>query len=289
MLLFKKNEDLQKHVSYLKNDGKSIGFVPTMGALHEGHLSLLRRAKKETDFSVCSIFVNPNQFNDAADLENYPRTPAEDVALLLEVGCDALYMPSVTEVYPSKLELPEPPDLGYLAKPMEGMHRPGHFEGMAQVVRRLLDIVKPERLFMGQKDYQQFAIVRFMLFEMHSNVEIVLCPIVRETDGLAMSSRNVRLTAAQRQLAPLIYQTLSDAKTKVHSHFPKDIMAEAMQQMRVDGMEPEYFEIVDGHTLRPIQLFEDTDYAVACTAAKLGEIRLIDNLILKGGAETGTA
>jgi pantoate--beta-alanine ligase len=287
MLLFKKNEDLQKHISSLKADGKSIGFVPTMGALHDGHLSLLHRSKKQTDFTVCSIFVNPSQFNDAADLQNYPRTPSEDVAMLLEAGCDALYMPAVAEVYPANLKVPPPPDLGYLAQPMEGKHRPGHFEGMAQVVRRLLDIVAPDKLFMGQKDFQQFTIVRQMLLQLKSNVQIVLCPIVREADGLAMSSRNTRLTEAQRQLAPLIYRTLSEAKAKVHSHFPKNIMAEAMRQLAVEGMEPAYFEIVDGNSLKPINLFEDTDYAVACAAAKLGAVRLIDNMVLKGGDETG--
>jgi pantoate--beta-alanine ligase len=170
---------------------------------------------------------------------------------------------------------------------MEGKHRPGHFEGMAQVVRRLLDIVAPDKLFMGQKDFQQFTIVRQMLLQLKSNVQIVLCPIVREADGLAMSSRNTRLTEAQRQLAPLIYRTLSEAKAKVHSHFPKNIMAEAMRQLAVEGMEPAYFEIVDGNSLKPINLFEDTDYAVACAAAKLGAVRLIDNMVLKGGDETG--
>jgi pantoate--beta-alanine ligase len=196
-------------------------------------------------------------------------------------------MPAVAEVYPANLKVPPPPDLGYLAQPMEGKHRPGHFEGMAQVVRRLLDIVAPDKLFMGQKDFQQFTIVRQMLLQLKSNVQIVLCPIVREADGLAMSSRNTRLTEAQRQLAPLIYRTLSEAKAKVHSHFPKNIMAEAMRQLAVEGMEPAYFEIVDGNSLKPINLFEDTDYAVACAAAKLGAVRLIDNMVLKGGDETG--
>ncbi|MCB0520467.1 MAG: pantoate--beta-alanine ligase [Lewinellaceae bacterium] len=283
MLLFKKNKDLALELALHKAEGKTVGFVPTMGALHEGHLSLIRRAKKETDVVVCSIFINPSQFNDASDLEKYPRTPAQDTALLLDVGCDILYMPAVEEVYPPLLKLPAPPDLGYLAKPMEGAHRPGHFEGMAQVVRRLLDIVNPEKLFMGQKDFQQFTIVRHMLYQLKSKVEIVLCPIVREADGLAMSSRNVRLTPEQRQLAPLIFKILSGAKEKVHSHFPKDIMREALEQLSVHGMVPEYFDIVDGHSLEPLDLFEDTDYAVACTAVNLGGIRLIDNLILKGG------
>ena len=281
MLLFKKVIDLQRFLASEKKPGLKTGFVPTMGALHEGHLSLIRRSLEETDVTVCSIFVNPTQFNDPSDLEKYPRTPEKDMELLLNAGCQILFMPGVEEIYPSKTTALPAFDFGQLDKRMEGAHRPGHFDGVVKVVKRLLDIVKPHRLFMGQKDFQQVAIIREMLNQLRSNIHLVMCPIIREPDGLAMSSRNVRLTPEQRALAPLIHQTLLEVKQKMHSDFPDQMAAEAIRQLSVPGLEPEYFEIVDGKTLEPIQLLEDTDFAVACTAVRLGTIRLLDNMILK--------
>ncbi|MEK7257413.1 MAG: pantoate--beta-alanine ligase [Bacteroidota bacterium] len=283
MLLFKKAADLHSHLEKVRHEGISIGFVPTMGALHEGHLSLIRQAKQATGCCVCSIFVNPTQFNDPSDLEKYPRTPERDMELLLSEGCDVLFMPPVEEVYPPGKNPSVPVELGFLDKPMEGAHRPGHFTGVAQVVSRLLDLVQPDNLYLGQKDFQQAAIVREMLEQTQSPVKLVVCATVREADGLAMSSRNVRLTPEQRAKAPLIYQTLLEAKQKLPSQSPRQIEEAAMKNLSSDGMLPEYFEVVDGKTLRSVEAFESVDFVVACTAVKLGDVRLIDNLILKNG------
>lgn len=281
MHLFKKIADLGHFLDAKKQDGASIGFVPTMGALHQGHAALIRQSVAETDFTVCSIFVNPTQFNESSDLDKYPRTPEKDIPLLIEAGCNVLFMPSVEEVYPNGQKSDLQLDFNDLDTRMEGEHRPGHFAGMAQVVNRLLEIVKPNQLFMGQKDYQQFAIVQEMIEQLNLPVRLTMCATVREADGLAMSSRNLRLTPAQRVLAPIIFQTLSDAKANIHSQFPSDIQAAAMRALKVPGMEPEYFEIVDGKTLQPVVIMEDHEQAVACTAVRLGDIRLIDNMVLK--------
>lgn len=281
MLLFKKVEDLQLYLQTQREKNNSIGFVPTMGALHEGHLSLFENCLQKSDISVGSIFVNPTQFNDPSDLVKYPRTPERDIEMLADVGCHVLFMPPVEEVYPIGLKLPEVLDFGYLDQPMEGAHRPGHFQGMAQVVRRLLEIVQPDYLFMGQKDYQQFAIVKEMLRQLKLKIDLVMCPIIRENDGLAMSSRNMRLTKESRLLAPKIFQALNLAKEKINAHFPREIEKEAIATLSIPGMAPEYFEIVDGYTLHPVELFEEVDVAVACTAVMVGDIRLIDNIVLK--------
>lgn len=279
MLLLKKVAALQKYLQAQIDYGQSIGFVPTMGALHQGHLSLIKNSKRETDISVCSIFVNPTQFNDSSDLDKYPRTISADIEKLESSECDVLFFPSVDEVYPNE---PEPInlDFGYLDQPMEGANRPGHFAGMAQVVKRLLDIVKPHKLFMGQKDYQQAAIVRNMLSQLEMDVKLVVCPIVRENDGLAMSSRNVRLSKTQREMAPLISKTLIYAKSVIETAPIGEIEKEAMKRLTITGMKSEYFEIVDGITLEPVSDVSNSNLIVACTAVNLGDIRLIDNMIL---------
>lgn len=282
MLLFKNVKDLQAYLENERKKGQSIGFIPTMGALHNGHLSLFRKSISSADLTVGCIFVNPTQFNEKEDLKKYPRTPEKDMEMLIEVGCDVLFMPSVEEVYPNGQVEENPIDFGYLDKPMEGANRPGHFAGMAQVVNRLLEIVGPDYLFMGQKDFQQFAIVKDMLKQLDSNVNLVMCPIIREEDGLAMSSRNVRLTKEQRRMAPNIHRVLNIAKEKIHSFFPQQIQEEAMKMLDVEGMKPEYFEIVDGTTLKPVELVEDVEVVVACVAVRVGDIRLIDNMVLKG-------
>ena len=281
MYLFKNIADLRRHLDQKKRMGKTVGFVPTMGALHAGHTSLIRQSATETDSTVCSIFVNPTQFNEATDLAKYPRTPENDIALLLDAGCSVLFMPEVEEVYPDGQQSSIHLDFGYLDNLMEGAHRPGHFAGVAQVMKRLLDIVQPQQLFMGQKDYQQFAIVQHMLKGLEMPVKLTMCNTVREADGLAMSSRNTHLTTEQRVLAPLIYQTLGEAKAKIHNELPDSIKSAAMKSLAVPGMEPEYFEIVDGRTLQPVSIFEDHEYVVACTAVKVGTVRLIDNLVMK--------
>lgn len=281
MHIFKQIKDLERYLAARRKEGKSIGFVPTMGALHQGHISLLRKSKAGTDCTVCSIFVNPTQFNEASDLDRYPRTPEKDILMLTQAGCQVLFMPSVEEVYPGgKLPVLNL-DFGHLATTMEGAHRPGHFQGVAQVMKRLMDIVRPDKLFMGQKDFQQVTVVGYLLSAVSPNAKLVVCPTIRESDGLAMSSRNTRLSPEQRALAPLIFQALTNAASKIHSHFPRDIQQEALEMLAVPGIEVEYFEVVDGRSLRPIELFEDTNFAVACTAIRMGEIRLIDNLVLK--------
>jgi len=282
MLLYKNVKDLQAHLEKLREEGKTIGFVPTMGALHEGHLSLINKAKEINDCTVCCIFVNPTQFNEASDLTKYPRTPGKDVDLLAGVGCEVIFMPPVEEVYPKGENFDVSFDFEGLDMPMEGANRPGHFAGVAQIVHRLLDIVQPDHIYMGQKDFQQYSIIRRMLALMNSKTKIVMCDIVREADGLAKSSRNVRLTAEHRAIAPKIQEILQAAKSKIHSHFPQQIEEEAMAQLRaIEGFKPEYFTIAHGRTLRPFEVFEDVDFAVACTAVWAGKVRLIDNVILK--------
>lgn len=281
MILFKKEYQIQNYLDALKLDKKSIGIVPTMGALHDGHLSLIRKAKEENDCVVCSIFVNPTQFNAVADLEKYPRTAAKDIELLASVDTDILLMPSVEEVYPEGLDTTLKLDFGKLATTMEGEFRPGHFDGMAQVVNRFLNMVQPNSLYMGQKDFQQITIVRNMLTQLESKVKLVMCPIMRYEDGLAMSSRNVRLTPENRNLAVKISQTLSEVKKLVGNKTPKEVKSWAMQELSIPEFKPEYFEIVDGITLQPIDEFNETNFAVACTAVWAGDVRLIDNMVLK--------
>ena len=282
MLLFKRIIDLQKYLNSLKSKGLQVGFIPTMGALHKGHESLIARSKAENEVTIASIFVNPTQFNDAKDLNRYPRTPERDVEMLTEAGCDVLFMPEASEIYPQGTTPSVKFNFGKLDKVLEGTFRPGHFDGMAQVVHRLLDIIKPNRLYMGQKDFQQFTIVASMLEQTKSKTELIMCEIVREKDGLAMSSRNTRLSPEDRIKATLIYKTLHDAADMVGDYSPSEIQKIAVGKLRLEqDFKLEYFEIIDGRTLLPIRLFEDTDFAVAVTAVWVGDVRLIDNMILK--------
>jgi pantoate--beta-alanine ligase len=282
MLLFKRVADLQRYLNPLREKGGSIGIVPTMGALHKGHISLIDRSKAANDITVATVFVNPTQFNDPKDLEKYPRTAEKDMEMLVEAGCDILFMPFVEEVYPSGTIPTVKFNFGKLDKVLEGVFRPGHFDGMAQVVHRLLDIVKPHNLYMGQKDFQQASIVAAMLQQMKSKIQLTVCDILREEDGLAMSSRNTRLKPEDRAVAPLIYKTLKEAAEKVSDYTPTEIQRFAVSKLRAEPrFKLEYFEVVDGRTLLPITLFQDTDYAVALTAVWAGDVRLIDNVILK--------
>jgi len=281
MLVFTKVSDLQQWLAAQRQSGKTVGFAPTMGALHTGHLSLVQAAKSECDMAVASIFVNPSQFNDPKDLEKYPRMPEQDIALLTGAGCDALFMPPVAEVYPPGRDLSVTLDFRQLDQVMEGKFRPGHFAGMATVVKRLLDIVQPDRLYMGQKDFQQLTIVRDMLRQLKSPVELVMCPTAREPDGLAMSSRNLRLSPQMRAAAPAIYQILLAAKT-AFEHEPADtVQKRAMEELLVAGFRPEYFDLVDGYSLLPVTHRSGSDFIVACVAVWAGDVRLIDNLVLK--------
>jgi len=281
MLILKKIKDLENHLKIAKKQGLSIGFVPTMGALHQGHIALINDSKTHCKLTVCSIFINPTQFNDKADFEKYPVTISNDIRMLSQAGCDVLFLPSVKEIYPNGLEQKKPINFGLIANILEGSFRPGHFDGMAQVVQRLLKIVKPNLLFMGQKDYQQQLIVGLLIKKLKLNIKLVTCPTVREKDGLAMSSRNTRLDAASRKLAVQISKTLKYAKSQLQNT-KADI--EAIQQKGlkklavIDGIETEYFEIRNAKTLEVPK--RRSEKLVALTAVKIGGVRLIDNMVL---------
>ena len=258
----------------------SVGLVPTMGALHAGHLSLIERARRDNDTVVVSVFVNPTQFNNPTDLATYPRTEEADAALLRKAGVDYAFIPSVEEIYP------EPDtrvfDLGPVAEVMEGAMRPGHFNGVAQIVSKLFDFVRPTRAYFGEKDFQQIAVIRNMVETEGINVQIVPCPIRRADDGLALSSRNALLTPEQRRLAPEIHRALADSVEYAKNHSIRathDTVVEridAVPQMRV-----EYFEIVDGRTLLPLEEWEESPWIVGCITVYCGEVRLIDNICYK--------
>ena len=285
MKIFETVKDLQSYLHTQRSKGLKIGFVPTMGALHAGHLSLIQKSKTNTDITVCSIFVNPKQFDEAADFDKYPRTVSTDAKLLEEQACDVLFVPTVAEMYPPDVEKSLMSfDFGYLDQPMEGKYRTGHFDGVAKVVKRLLDIVQPDELFMGQKDFQQFAIIQKMLEITKSKTKIVRCPIVRESDGLAMSSRNVRLLPDERKRALGISSSLRHAKQWFLEQ--NKTVEEAKQKAfdflsQIEGMRVEYFEIVDAKTLQNVANWTDAETLVACTAVRIGAVRLIDNMLLE--------
>ena len=272
--------DLQRIISEAKAKGSQIGFVPTMGALHQGHLELVKRCKEETDFCVVSVFVNPTQFNNPEDLIKYPRTPEKDCQLLEATGCDLVFLPTVEEIYP------EPDtrqfDFGTLETVMEGAMRPGHFNGVAQVVSKLFDMVTPDIAFFGEKDFQQVAIIRAMVKQLNSPVKIVAVPIVREESGLAMSSRNMRLSATQIEEAVAISQALFESKQTMGSMSVAETIKKVVDKINiVDSLEIEYFQIVDGDTLQAISAWDESEHVVGCVAAYCGEVRLIDNVIYK--------
>lgn len=255
----------------------SIGLVPTMGALHAGHLSLIQRARKENDIVVVSVFVNPTQFNNPNDLATYPRTEEADMAMLREAGVDYAFIPSVEEIYP------EPDtrqfDLGPVAEVMEGAMRPGHFNGVAQIVSKLFDFTRPNRAYFGEKDFQQIAVIRRMAELEGFDIEIVDCPIKREDDGLAMSSRNVRLTPEQREVAPVIHRTLEESLSWATDHTVEQTKRYVIDEINsFPFMQVEYYEIVDALTMQPIKDWNDTDSAVGCVTVFCGDVRLIDNI-----------
>ena len=258
--------------------GQSLGFVPTMGALHEGHLELLRVAKAEHSLSLCSIFVNPTQFNDPRDLALYPRPIEADIALLEGLGCDVLFLPEVEEIYPPEGLPPFEPDLAGLDRLWEGAQRPGHFAGVVQVVKRLLDLVQPDTLYLGQKDFQQYSIVKRMLGFMPAPPRLVCVPIVREPHGLAMSSRNVRLSASARQDAAVIYQALQGLQQGVLSLGLEAALAQAQAQIQTQGFEVLYLCVAEPDTLQAI---DNQEYlpskAIALAAVQVEGIRLLDN------------
>ena len=270
-------KELRLQLDEDKQKGKKVGLVPTMGALHAGHISLVKRCVAENDVCVVSIFVNPTQFNNPNDLLTYPRTLDEDCQLLESSGCTYVFAPSVEEMYP------EPDnrvfDFGTVAQVMEGARRPGHFNGVAQIVSKLFYAVKPDVSYFGENDFQQIAVIRAMVKQLEIPVEIVDCPIQRESDGLALSSRNTRLTPEQRQKAPVIARTLKESITFVPEKSVQQVIDYVVSTLNnVPDMSVEYFEIVDGNTLESISNWSDTTYPVGCITVYCGEVRLIDNV-----------
>ncbi|TGE09273.1 pantoate--beta-alanine ligase [Hymenobacter fodinae] len=272
---------LQAQTETWRREGQRVGLVPTMGALHEGHLQLVRAAAQECDVVVVSIFVNPTQFNNPEDYRLYPRLPEADAELLEPAGCTALFLPSVEEMYPRPTVLHF--DFGSLERVMEGAHRPGHFNGVATVVSKLFHLCRPHRAYFGQKDFQQVAIVRQLVQDLSFDLELVAFPTIREADGLAMSSRNRRLTPEARTVAPMLYQALQQAERLVHEQATPDAVRVAVSELL--GQEPsitlEYFEVADAETLQPVSEWQPEQTVALCIAAHLGGVRLIDNVVVK--------
>jgi pantoate--beta-alanine ligase len=279
MILFKRSEDLVKWLNQETASGRSVGFVPTMGALHAGHISLITISNLETDITVCSIFVNPTQFNDPKDFQKYPITLEKDIALLESAGTDILFLPGVAELYPGGTANLEHYDLGSLETLLEGKYRPGHFQGVCQVMHRLLSIVRPNLLFMGQKDYQQCMVIRRLLTLMDLSTVLLPCPIIREADGLAMSSRNLRLTPMQRANATAIYRGLLLLKEQWRFG-PQQALATAETILKQADFQIDYISVASGSTLEPVSESTTEETIVALIAAFQGDIRLIDNMIL---------
>lgn len=260
-----------------KYSSKNIGFVPTMGALHDGHISLVKRSVEENDVTVVSVFVNPTQFNDKADLERYPRTEEADKKLLEAAGCDIVFMPQVEEMYPE--EDTRIFNFGCIETVMEGKYRPGHFNGVAQIVSKLFYAVEPTRSYFGEKDFQQVAIIRDMVRQLNLPVEIIACPIIREESGLARSSRNELLSAEERKKAALISQVLSKSVNFAKEMSVDEVKNWVIDQFKVDDVfKMDYYDIVDGNTLQSISSWDESDYIVGCIAVYCGKIRLIDNI-----------
>lgn len=277
MEVITKIADLQRKIAEIRAKDGTVGLVPTMGALHNGHLELVKRCVAENSICVVSVFVNPTQFNDKNDLLHYPRTLDADCRLLESAGCAIAFAPEVEEMYP--VEDTRVFNLGTVAEVMEGKYRPGHFNGVAQIVSKLFDAVQPDRAYFGEKDFQQIAVIRSMVKLLNFPVEIVACPIVREDDGMALSSRNLRLTPQQRKNAVSISQTLFKSRTFAEQHSVAETIDYVVSTLNsVPDLEMEYFEIVDGNTLLPVNDWSDSDYIVGCITVYCGEVRLIDNI-----------
>lgn len=278
MNVFTTRKSLNEALAPLKEAKKSVGFVPTMGALHEGHLALVKRALTESDCVVVSIFVNPTQFNNLQDLDKYPRMLQADVDLLNSIGEVLVFAPTVEEVYPEN-DAYSPLDLDGIDQVMEGEFRPGHFQGVVHVVRNLFQIVQPTHAYFGLKDFQQVAVIRLLTKKYNFPIQLIACPTLRETSGLAMSSRNLRLTESEREDALIIFQTLKYIQTLKASKSPKEVKELAMEYFSAGKLRLEYLEIVDGSSLKALDAAW-SEYSVVCIAAYCGAVRLIDNLEL---------
>ncbi len=279
MILYKDQAKLSGYLKKARDKGFSIGFVPTMGALHQGHLALVDFSKKNTGLTLCSIFVNPTQFNDPADFKKYPITIENDLKLLYEAGTDLVFLPDLEEIYPAGLNQVSAYSLGHLETILEGKYRPGHFQGVCQVVHRLLEIVSPDKMFMGQKDYQQCMVVDHLIKSYKIPTQLVTCKTIREFTGLAMSSRNMRLSETERQKASELYRTLQMLEQTVKPGSLKNILLEARNRLSDLGFRVDYLEICDAVDLTILESWDGKSPLIALVAAFLGEVRLIDNLI----------
>ena len=283
MIIFKKKIDISNYiVNYKKTSGK-IGFIPTMGALHKGHISLIEASKKTDTLTICSIFVNPTQFNNKADFEKYPVTIEKDIDLLEKAGCNVLFLPSVEEIYPEDSSTTLPYELGFIETVLDGKYRPGHFQGVCNVVQRLLDIVQPNTIYLGQKDYQQCMIIKKLTELIQSPTQIIICPTLRESDGLAMSSRNMRLTSVERIKAVKISEVLLFIKQEIKPGNLQDLKQRCINYLTNEGYNVDYVEIADATNLTLLQNWDGKTKLVALVAAFLNEVRLIDNRIVNEG------
>lgn len=280
MKIFTHTSTISNWLTRRREKDMTVGFVPTMGGLHQGHISLIEASKSDNDITVSSIFVNPSQFDDAEDLQKYPRNHDVDLDMLNEAGCDVVFLPTVMEVYPPGMDTKVDVDMNGLDSEMEGKFRPGHFDGMIEVVNRLLEIIEPDKLYMGQKDYQQKTIVQYMIDKLGLNVSLVVGPIIREEDGLAMSSRNKRLDPKERQKAATLNKTLKELAALKGEKTVNEAKQEAFEKLKSAGLKPEYVEVCDGDNLKFISSWDESQKPVALAAAWAGSIRLIDNIIL---------
>ena len=280
MIIFNRADEVSVYLAQRRKEGAIIGFVPTMGALHLGHISLLQRSKLAGDYVVCSIFVNPTQFNDPKDFEEYPSSPDTDIGLLEEGGCDLLFLPGLTDIYPGGTKNASHYELGYLEKLLEGKFRPGHFQGVCQVVERLLTIISPMHLYLGQKDYQQCMVIKRLVDLMAINPEIVICPTLREPGGLAMSSRNMRLKKEEKIHATRLFETLLFIKREIRTGYLGDLKERARQYLFTEGFKVDYLEITEATGLLTIENWNGKEPLVALVAAFLNGVRLIDNMLL---------
>ncbi|MBD5221297.1 MAG: pantoate--beta-alanine ligase [Bacteroidales bacterium] len=282
MKIIRKVAELEDFIADARAHGLKVGLVPTMGALHDGHLSLVKKAVSENEVAVASVFVNPTQFNNPDDLATYPRNEEADFRLLEEAGISAVFAPSVEEIYPAGADEGHVFDLGEVAEVMEGKFRPGHFQGVAQIVSKLFRLVAPDRAYFGEKDFQQIAVIRRMAATEGIDVDIVACPICREEDGLALSSRNALLRPEERKVAPGIHEALAESVEYSHDHSLQATHDSVVERINaIPFCEVEYFEIVDGQTLKHLEDWDDSDEIVGCITVYCGKVRLIDNIRYK--------
>ncbi len=281
MIIFKLSKDLRSHINNAKTQGLSIGFVPTMGALHKGHLSLIVQSKKDTDITICSIFVNSVQFNNLEDFEKYPSSIENDILLLEEAGCDILFIPSEDEIYPDALSKNKHYNIGYLENILEGEFRPGHFQGVCLVVERLLNIIESNYLFLGQKDYQQCLVIKNLVKQMDKKIKVIICRILREKNGLAMSSRNLRLNEEQKEIAASLYKTLISIKKKLPLKDFIKLKKNAIIKLEKKGFRVDYLELAESKNPTIINDNDKPKSVIILIAAFLNNVRLIDNILIK--------